>query len=203
MIRPMSTDAFSTLSSKAGVEYTLNDGVNPPSEGRVAEDGTLVHGVSKQSKGCVIVFKDGSEPVELTFDHSSDKAGGYLEHWEGVEELLEEEIEEAAEEEPEEETEDIAEEELAELSYGDADEPMLSLMLPDKAGRKYKLNDGVNRSEGVIAEDGTLIHPVSPEATDATLEIEDEAGKLQAVELKFAPAGPVSAEPEGPVALGS
>lgn len=187
------------MKTKAGVDYTLNDGVNPPSEGRVAEDGTLIHRVSKRSEGCVITFKDGSEPVELIFDHSSDKAGGYLEHWEGVEEL-EEETEEAAEEEPDEETEDIAEEELAELSYGDADEPVLSLILPDKAGRKYKLNDGVNRSEGVIAEDGTLIHPVSPEATGATLEIEDEAGKLQAVELKFAPAGPVSPEPEGPVA---
>src|SRR4051794_22168026 len=70
-------DEFTTLSliieEQAGVGYTLDDGVAPPSEGVVAEDGTLVHQVSKASVGCVITFEDGSEPLELMFADSADE----------------------------------------------------------------------------------------------------------------------------------
>ena len=95
-------EEFTTLSlvieEKARVGYTLDDGVTPPSDGVVADDGTLVHQVSASAVGCVITFDDGSEPLELVFDDSTDEEDGLA--FEGtVEEWAElVEVEDASEE---------------------------------------------------------------------------------------------------------
>ena len=185
-------EEFTTLSlmieEKAGVGYTVDDGVTPPSEGVVADDGTLVHLVSKASVGCVITFDDGSEPLELIFEGSALEEDDLtddetVEEWaelvdvEGAPEELE-----AQKDEPDHVIDDEAAEELID-SWVDDDERTVSLLLPEHAGKSYTLDDGIAAGEGVIDEDGLLLHPVSPEAVGCTIEIE---GEPERIELVFA-----------------
>jgi len=185
-------EEFTTLSlvieEKAGVGYTLDDGVTPPSDGVVADDGTLVHQVSTSAVGCVITFDDGSEPLELVFDDSTDEEDGLA--FEGtVEEWAElVEVEDASEELRAQEGEIgeiYDEEEVEELidSWVDDDERTVSLVILEHAGKSYTLDDGITASEGVIDEDGLLLHSVSPEAVGCTIEIE---GEPERIELVFA-----------------
>lgn len=183
-------DEFTTLSlvieEKAGVGYTLDDGVTPPSDGVVAEDGTLVHQVSKSSVGCVITFEDGSEPLELVFDDSADEEDGLtldgaVEEWADLVE-----VEDASEEldAQEDETDgSIDDEELEELinSWVDDDERTLSLVIPEHAGKHYTLDDGITTGDGVIDEDGLLLDSVSSDAVGCTIEIEGEPEKIELV----------------------
>jgi len=176
------------IEEQAGIGYTLDDGVTPPSEGVVAEDGTLVHQVSKASVGCVITFEDGSEPLELNFEDTGD-AEDDLTVDETVGEWAEligvEETSEELEAKEDETDEIIDDEEIEELidSWLDDDERTVSLMIPEHAGKSYTLDDGITASEGVIGEDGLLLHPISPEALDCTIEIE---GEPERIELVFA-----------------
>jgi hypothetical protein len=183
-------EEFTTLSliieEQAGVGYTLDDGVVPPSEGVVAEDGTLVHQVSKASVGCVITFEDDSEPLELNFEDSGDAEDDLT-----VDETVEEwaeliDVEETSEElgaHDDESGEIIDDEEIEELidSWVDDDERTVSLVIPEHAGKSYKLDDGITASKGVIDEDGLLLHSVSPEAVGCTIEIEGEPEKIELV----------------------
>jgi len=183
-------EEFTTLSliieEQAGVGYTLDDGVTPPSEGVVAEDGTLVHQVSKASVGCVITFEDGSEPLELNFEDSADEGDDLT-----VDETAKEwaelvEIEDTSEEleAQEDETDEIIDdEEIEELidSWVDDDERTVSLLIPEHAGKSYTLDDGITTSEGVIDEDGLLLHSISPEALGCTIEIEGEPERIDLV----------------------
>ena len=184
-------EEFTTLSliieEKAGLGYTLDDGVVPASTGEVAEDGLLIHRVSKWSTGCVITFDDGSTPVELKFatlddedDDSIDEfSADWAEHVEELADMVEEP--EALEESEDESDEGVADEEIADLiaSWTDDDEPTLTLLLPEYAGKNYTLDDGITTSEGVIDEDGLLVQPISPDAVGCTIEIEGEAQKIQ------------------------
>ena len=179
------------VEEQAGVGYTLDDGVTPPSDGVVAEDGTLVHQVSKASVGCVITFEDGSEPLELNFEDSADEGDDLA-----VDETAEEwaelvGIEDAPEGlDAQEINTDIFDddEEVEELidSWVDDDERTVSLIMPEQAGKSYTLDDGITASDGVIDEDGLLLHSISPEAPGCTIEIEGESEK---VELVFAEEG--------------
>jgi hypothetical protein len=163
------------IEDKAGMGYTLDDNVNPPSRGQVADDGLLVHPVSLLAEGCVITFDDGSAPVELVFDRvagkDEDDPDEFFEETYDLELLdQDEEIEQA----------------LNELPDDDDDEPMLSLIFPEKANCLYMLDDGVNPpSEGMVAEDGLLVHAIAPQATGCTIQFEDE---VRAIALQFAPA---------------
>ena len=56
-------------------------------------------------------------------------------------------------------------------------------MIPEHAGKSYKLDDGITASEGVIDEDGLLLHSISPQAVGCTIEIE---GEPERIELVFA-----------------
>ncbi len=189
-------EEFSTLSliveDKAGVAYTLDDGVTPPSEGVVAEDGALIHRVSKESEGCVITFADGSEPLELIFDDDSSDAEDYYASDEYAEDWAEhlEAAEYAAEEleEPEDESDESVDyEEMEALidSRVEEDERVVSLVLPEYAGKSYTLSypldEDIYTSQGVIDEDGLLLHPVSPEAEGCTIEIDGEPEKLELI----------------------
>jgi hypothetical protein len=183
-------EEFTTLSliieEQAGFGYTLDDGVVPPSEGVVADDGMLVHQVAKASTGCVITFEDGSEPLELDFENSADEEDD-LTGDEAVEEWAE--LLDVKETSAELRTHDddsgemIDDEEIEELidSWVDDDERTVSLVIPEHAGKSYKLDDGITASEGVIDEDGLLLHSVSPEAVGCTIEIEGEPDKIELV----------------------
>lgn len=183
-------DVFTTLSliieEQAGVGYTLDDGVVPPSDGVVADDGTLVHQVSRASVGCVITFEDGSEPLELNFENSADEVDG-LTGDDGVEEWAElldvEETSGKLAGHDGDRGEMIDDDEIEELidSWVDDDERTVSLVLPEHAGKSYELDDGITASDGVIDEDGLLLHSVSPEAVGCTIEIEGEPEKIELV----------------------
>lgn len=188
---PDEDEEFATLSliieDKAGLAYSLDDGVTPPSEGRVAEDGALIHRVSKASEGCVITFEDGSEPIELIFDDFADEEDD--DSWdESAEDWVEsiavvKRTDEELEDEEDEEDELVDEEETEELidSWVEDDERTVSLMIPEHAGKRYTLDDGFTTSEGVIDEDGLLLHPISPEALGCTIEIEGEPEKIELI----------------------
>jgi hypothetical protein len=160
------------VEEKAGIEYSLDDGVTPPRAGRVSEDGVLTNQISTRAKSFVITFADGSEPLELVLDEPMEDADGdeldeeideYLETWE-------EYIAEASEDEFE-EFEDDAEED---------DEPVLSLIIEEKAGKAYTLDDGIApESTGVVGEDGALVHAVSPGATKVRIQFEDEPEPIE------------------------
>ena len=151
---------------KAGKAYTLDDGVNGASQGKVADDGVLIHPVSTRSEACVITFEDDPEPIELLIDRSSV-----------------EDADETREDWPEFDEEDEIEEELSDLSDDKDEEPVLSLILPGKENKSYTLNDGVNpASQGVVADDGLLVHPVSPQAKGCIIRFDDES---EDIEIEF------------------
>jgi hypothetical protein len=73
-------------------------------------------------------------------------------------------------------------EEIVELS-SEEETPTLSLLVPDKANQSYTLDDGINPpSEGVVDANGLLVHPISPEATGASLRFADDT---EAIQLQF------------------
>ena len=133
------------IEEQAGVGYTLDDGVVPPSEGVVAEDGTLVHQVSKASVGCVITFEDGSEPLELDFEDSADEEDD-LTGDETVEEWAELiEVEETSEEleANEDETDEIIDdEEIEELIDSWVDDDERYRVIDDTRACRQKLQAG-------------------------------------------------------------
>ena len=63
----------------------------------------------------------------------------------------------------------------------DDDERTVSLVILEHAGKSYTLDDGITASEGVIDEDGLLLHSVSPEAVGCTIEIEGESERIELV----------------------
>lgn len=195
--QPILADDEETLSlmvpDAAGIDYVLDDGVNPPSSGRVGADGGLIHRVSPESKGAVLRFANRSEPVVFSFDRSDE---GEISEPAADEELLETEepdedgldkgLDEDGTEEREVDEEDLEDEqsmeEIVEL-LDDDDAPTLSLVVPDKANKSYALDDGINPpSDGVVDANGLLVHPVSREATGARLNFEDQA---KAIQLRF------------------
>jgi hypothetical protein len=56
----------------AGVAYTLDDGIAPPTLGRVSDDGVLVHAISEGSKGAVVKFANQPQPLLLAFEPERD-----------------------------------------------------------------------------------------------------------------------------------
>lgn len=164
------------IEAKAGIGYLLDDNVNPPSRGQVADDGLLVHEVAPLAEGCVIIFDDGSAPMELIFDRAADEAEDepdeFFEETYDLELLFDED--------------EALEQTLDQLPDDDDDEPLLSLLIPEKANRAYVLDDGVNPpSEGMVTEDGLLVHAIAPQATGCTIQFEDEA---RPIALQFATA---------------
>ncbi len=65
-------DLSIVLSEKAGQWFMLTDGILGTSEGRVADDGLLVHPVAVRSKQIIVTFPDGSEAITLNNDQSDD-----------------------------------------------------------------------------------------------------------------------------------
>jgi hypothetical protein len=124
----------------------------------------------------VITFDDGSEPIHLVFDHTSDEeeaeSDGYFEEDDNQHPLVEDDEElDAA---------------LSVLSAGEEDERIISFLILEKANHTYRLDDGINPpNTGVVASDGLLTHAVSPLATGCTIQFEDE---VEVIELEFAPA---------------
>jgi hypothetical protein len=161
-------DELRTLSlvieHKAGASYILDDGVLPPSPGQVSEDGVLVHAVSPLAVGCSLTFEGDAASLELTFERSLD---------------LTDPLDTSPEAAP-----DETDEALNNLAEDDDDLKVLSLLVVEKAGASYTLDDGINPpSTGTVDADGVLIHPVSPQSTGATLQFEGDA---EAIVLPFA-----------------
>jgi hypothetical protein len=160
------------VEEQAGIEYTLDDGVTAPRRGRVSSEGVLTTQISTRSKRFVITFADGSEPLELivdepTLDREEEEFDREVDEFAGIwEELDEEELEE----------------ELEELTPDDGteEEPVLSLIIPEKAGKIFTLDDGIREaSTGIVADDGTLVHPVSPGSTTVKIQFEDEPEPIE------------------------
>ena len=190
------------VADAAGVEYTLDDGVAPPSSGRVSEDGVLLHRISPQSERAVVQFANRSQPVIFSFDRSNeDESDDFAAGFETDDELLE--VGQLDEDEFDDDLDDdnldndeFAEDDLDDDDWQDEqtvdeivdlssedDTPTLSLMVPDKANQSYTLDDGVNPpSDGVVDADGLLVHSISPEATGASLKF---AGETEAIQLSF------------------
>lgn len=193
----------------AGVAYTLDDGVNPPSAGQVSADGILIHRISAQAERVMIWFANRAEPVICLIEQRDvDEIGDFADdELLEVEQFAEDDLDEAglaeaeadeaeldederAEDWDEERFEDVelddvdaedeqSVEELVALSSED-DTPTLSLMVPDKANQPFTLDDGINPpSDGVVDETGLLIHPVAPDATGASLKFADETDAIQ------------------------
>jgi hypothetical protein len=161
------------VEEQAGIEYTLDDGVTAPRRGRVSADGVLTNQISTRAKRFVITFADGSEPLELILDEPT---------LDDEEEEFDREVDEFAEIWEELEEEEL-EEELEELTPGDPTEeeaPVLSLIIPEKAGKVFTLDDGIREaSTGIVADDGTLVHPVSPDSTTVKIQFEDEPEPIE------------------------
>jgi hypothetical protein len=121
----------------------------------------------------VITFADGSEPLELILDEPT---------LDDEEEAFDGEVDQFAEVWKELDEEEL-EEELEELTPGGAteeEEPVLSLIIPEKAGRIFTLDDGIREaSTGIVADDGTLVHPVSPGSTTVSVQFEDEPEPIE------------------------
>lgn len=56
----------------AGVEYILDDGLNPPAVGLVSAAGVLQHPIASQAESVTISFANRSEPVIFRIDHSTE-----------------------------------------------------------------------------------------------------------------------------------
>ena len=156
-----------------GIDYTLDDGVTEPRRGRVDADGVLSNQISTRATRFVITFADGSEPLELILDEPT---------LDDEEEAFDGEVDQFAEVWKELDEEEL-EEELEELTPGGAteeEEPVLSLIIPEKAGKIFTLDDGIREaSTGIVADDGTLVHPVSPGSTTVSVQFEDEPEPIE------------------------
>lgn len=161
------------VEEQAGIEYTLDDGVTAPRRGQVSADGVLTDRISTRAKRFMITFADGSEPLELILDEPT---------LDDEEEEFDREVDEFADVWKELE-EDELEEELEDLTPDDApeeEESVLSLIIPEKAGKIFTLDDGIREaSTGVVADDGTLVHPVSPESSTVRVQFEDEPEPIE------------------------
>jgi hypothetical protein len=168
---------------KAGVAYTLDDGITAPRRGRVSADGVLADQIAPDAQRLLITFADESAPIEfsrrqppLLLDEDEDEeafdleVAAYREQWRAVEdEEIEDDLDELSETDP---TED--------------DERVLPLVFPEKAGKRYTLVDGVSPVvTGVVAEDGAVVHAISPQATAVQIYFEDEE---EPIELAIVPA---------------
>ncbi|MEZ4713418.1 MAG: hypothetical protein R3A44_39895 [Caldilineaceae bacterium] len=165
------------IEAKVGLGYTLDDNVSPPTRGRVAEDGLLVHEISALAEGCVITFDDGSEAVELIFEPANEEA-------EIVPELFLEELNLPLFDDDEEAPADL------DLDFdepeADEEENVISLVIAGKENSRYTLDDRINPpSAGQVSADGVLIHAVAPAAVGCTIAFQDGSGDV--VEFIFSP----------------
>jgi hypothetical protein len=67
---------FLLVPDAAGIEYTLDDGMAPPSRGAVAEDGVLVHRITPGAEGATIRFANRTAPVVLFFKQDGGEQDG-------------------------------------------------------------------------------------------------------------------------------
>jgi hypothetical protein len=155
------------IAEKAGLGYTLDDGVLAPSSGQVAADGLLIHRVARRAKGCTITFDDGSDPVEFVFADAGAADEDEFDEDEFDENLAPWKAQNDGEFGEDNDSEDMNDDET--------EEAPLYLLIPEKAGKAYRLNDSIYPEvTGLVADDGALFYIPAPDATLVKITFEDD-----------------------------
>ncbi|MEL6816977.1 MAG: hypothetical protein AAFP03_19580, partial [Cyanobacteria bacterium J06598_3] len=145
------------VADKAGIAYTIKDGILPPANGVVSSDGWLIHTISPEADICHIVFQDDEITHTVILDSPYEESQDF--DWNTDPDTYSAE-----------EAEDTALSQIIEPE----DAPPLTIQVIEKAGQTYVLDDHISPpSQGVVAADGMLIHHIHIDATSCVIRFED------------------------------